>query len=136
MAKFATMEWGQLLKDHLNQSRDFKNAAKDFVASFVLTMAAAPDKNFPEDKSFYAAAKKGQILEIAEMPAGETKETDYVFKGSYENWTAVATGELDPIRAIMDKKFEIIAGDVRELLRHVKSINIMIGAIKNINTEF
>ncbi|MEW5945851.1 MAG: SCP2 sterol-binding domain-containing protein [bacterium] len=136
MPKFATMEWGEKLKEHLNGSKDFKKAAKEFAASFIMVMEPCPEKDFPTEKSFYALAKKGQVQEIAELDSHEGKKADYVFKGSYDNWTAVATGELDPIRAITEKKFEIIAGDVRELLRHVKSINIMISAIKDINTEF
>lgn len=136
MPKFATMEWGEALKDHLNQLKDFKKASKDFSATFVMIMGACPEKGFPEDKSFYADAGKGKVREIAELAPGEEKKADYIFKGSYKDWTEVATAELDPIRAITEKRFEIIAGDVRELLRHVKSINIMITAIRDINTEF
>ncbi|MFH1537498.1 MAG: SCP2 sterol-binding domain-containing protein [bacterium] len=136
MPKFATIEWGEALKEHLNQLKDFKKASKDFTATFVMIMEASPEMGLPEDKAFYADAGKGKVREIAELAPGEEKKADYIFKGSYENWTAVATSQLDPIRAITEKRFEIIAGDVRELLRHVKSINIMISAIRDINTEF
>jgi len=136
--KFGTLEWGLKLKELVNSKKEFKKLGKDLTTTFSLGMAACPEKGFPQGQAFFIKVKKGQVQDIELVsekdPAG--KKAEYVLNGPYENWVAVSNGALDPIEAITDKKFQVVSGDMRRLVKYIKHVNLMIATMKEIDTQF
>ncbi len=136
--KFGTLEWGLKLKELVNGRKDFQKLGKDLTTTFLLGMSACPEKGFPEAQAFFIKVKKGQVQDI-ELVKGKDqagKKAEYVLNGLYDNWVAAATGKLDPIEAITDKKFEVVSGDMRRLVKYIKHVNLMMATMKEVDTQF
>ncbi len=69
------------------------------------------------------------------VPSREAKRAAFIFEGPYSNWKKLIMGQLDPIHAIMMRKFKL-QGDMAKVLRYTKAASELVKTASRIPTEF
>ena len=113
-------EWATALRDEINSSPKYKQAAEKWEGSVGLVVLAEPDKNAPEDAGILMDLWHGEAREVKATTKEEAASAEFVITGSYSRWKRVAKAELDPIKAIMTGQLKL-KGNFPTLVRYTKA---------------
>jgi putative sterol carrier protein len=113
-------EWAAALRDEINNSPKYKQAAEKWEGSVGLVVLAEPDKNAPEDAGILMDLWHGEARDVKSTTREEAASAEYVITGSYSRWKRVAKAELDPIKAIMTGQLKL-KGNFPTLVRYTKA---------------
>lgn len=133
---FPSPEWVQALKEAINNSADYREAAKTWEGDFFFTIE--PDETTTLDKSvtLYMDLWHGECREayVVEDPAAH-KQPEFVISAPYAVWKQVITGQLDPIKALMTRQLKL-KGNLMKIMRSVKAANELVRCSTMVPTEF
>jgi len=129
MAKFASQEWVDLLKEDVNKNKELPKAGKGFDADIHFVVTGAGKKG---DLHFWTHMKDGRVLEAV---AGEDRKCAYTLTGDLDTWKELVGGGLDPINAIMIKRLTF-EGDMQTVMRYIKAVNLVMESVKQVPAEF
>lgn len=115
-----SQEWAQALKDEINRSPKYKQAAEKWEGTVGLVVLAEPDKNAPQDAGVFMDLWHGEARDVKATTREEAATAEFVITGSYSRWKRVAKAELDPIRAIMTGQLKL-KGNFPTLVRYTKA---------------
>ncbi|NHK31748.1 MAG: sterol carrier protein [Asgard group archaeon] len=133
---FPTKEWLLAYKDKLNgdEGKAWQEASKDWEGDFLFVIK--PDGDFTKKIIFHVDLWHGECRKVAFYNEGdELPETEFQYIGIYSNWVKLVKGEIDPIKGIMMKKFDLV-GSKMKVLRAVKAAQELIKAAQLIDTNF
>jgi putative sterol carrier protein len=105
---FPTEAWFQALVSLINTSDEYREAAADWEGDIAFLVEAEPDRG---------------------------REAAYILRAPYSRWREVVTGELDPIKAMMQGKLKV-QGDLPTIVRQVRAANELVELTQQIPTEF
>ena len=132
--KFLTREWIEAYKDVLNNSPDYKEAAKEWEGDFLFVVE--PDDKLTEKIVYYLDLWHGDCRRVDFFKEGdELPETEYQYIGKYSNWLKVINGELDPIKGILTRQFKLV-GNKAKVMRATKAAKELVNSAQKIDTEF
>jgi putative sterol carrier protein len=133
---FPSKEWVEAFKDKLNseEGKAWQEAAKDWEGDFLFVIK--PDENFTKKISFYIDLWHGECRKVDYFEK-DTKlpKTEFQYVGIYSNWIKLIKGEIDPIKGIMMRKFDLV-GNKMKVLRAVKAAQELIRNAQKIETNF
>ena len=66
---------------------------------------------------------------------GRGREAAYLLRAPYSRWREVVTGELDPVKGMMQGKLKV-QGDLPTIVRQVRAANELVELTLRIPTEF
>ncbi len=133
---FPSEEWIKAFKDKLNgeEGKDWQEAAKNWEGDFLFVVK--PDEVFSNKVVLHIDLYHGVCRSVAYFNEGDNlPETAYQYVGIYSNWIKLIKGEIDPIKGIMSKKFNLI-GNMMKVLRSVKAAQELIKTAQKIDTKF
>jgi putative sterol carrier protein len=113
-------DWAKALKDEINRSPKYKQAAEKWEGTVGLVVLAEPDKNAPEDAGILMDLWHGEARDVKATTREEAATAEFVITGSYSRWKRVAKAELDPIKAIMTGQLKL-KGNFPTLVRYTKA---------------
>jgi putative sterol carrier protein len=113
-------EWATALRDEINRSPKYKQAAEKWEGTVGLVVLAEPDKNAPQDAGILLDLWHGEAREVKATTREEAASAEFVITGSYSRWKRVAKAELDPIKAIMTGQLKL-KGNFPTLVRYTKA---------------
>jgi putative sterol carrier protein len=132
---FPTEAWFQALVSLINTSDEYREAAADWEGDIAFLIEAEPDRGLPADvwgllDLWHGACRGGGVIE-----ADRGREAAYILRAPYSRWKEVVTGELDPIKAMMQGKLKV-QGDLPTIVRQVRAANELVELTQQIPTEF
>ncbi|MGD0169557.1 MAG: SCP2 sterol-binding domain-containing protein [Smithella sp.] len=133
--KAFTQEWMDAWKKIINESKEYKEIAKEWEGSVSITVNADPSKNVLEPVYMFTDYWHGDALEFLICDAAKAQTAKFVMSGDYSRWKQVAKKELDPTKALMQGKLKL-KGDLTYVVRNVKTINKVVDLLTEVNTIF
>jgi putative sterol carrier protein len=132
---FPFEEWLDQLKEQLNTSPAYADAAKNWEGDFYFVID--PEKNSPLSDSVYlymdlwhgACRDAYRVMDKAE------KTPAYVMSGPYGKWKKVVTAKLDPIQALVTGQLKL-KGNMVMVMKNVKAAQEIIRACTRIDAAF
>ena len=132
--KFLSREWIEAYMDVLNNSTDYKEAAKTWEGDFLFVVE--PDDELGKKTIFYLDLWHGDCRRVDFFKEGDNlPETEFQYIGKYSNWLKVINGELDPIKGILTRQFKLV-GDKGKVMRATKAAKELVNSAQKIPTEF
>jgi putative sterol carrier protein len=131
--KFPSEEWIKAYKEELNKNKVYEEAARDWEGDFLFIIS--PGEGIEREIVFYVDLWHGKCRDAYMLPSREAKKTAFIFEGPYSNWKKLIMGQLDPIHAIMMRKFKL-EGDMGKVLRYTKAASELVKTASRIPTEF
>ena len=96
---FPSKEWIEKFMEGLNNSPDYKEAAKWWEGDFLFIIE--PDDKLDKQHTYYLDLWHGDCRSVDYFEEGkELPKTEFEYRGIYSNWLKVINGELDPIKGI------------------------------------
>ena len=131
--KFPSEEWIKAFKEELNKNEAYAEAAKDWEGDFLFIVT--PDEGLDREYVFYVDLWHGKCREACMVPSRDAKKAEFVYEGKYSNWKKLISGELDPIQAVMTRKFKL-SGNLVKVMRYTKAASELVKTASRIPTEF
>jgi len=133
---FPSKEWIEAYKNALNgePGKAWQKAAETWEGDFLFVVES--DDNFKETIQFYIDLWHGECRD-AKMITNENSKPDaeIQYVGTYSNWQKLIKGELDPIRAIMMRKFKLV-GNKAKVMRYITAVKELVATAQKIDTNF
>ena len=135
MVAFTTDAWFQALVSLINTSDAYREAAADWEGDIAFLVEAEPDRGLPADvwgllDLWHGECRGGGVIETE-----RGREAAYILRAPYSRWKEVVTGELDPIKGMMQGKLKV-QGDLPTIVRQVRAANELVELTQQIPTEF
>lgn len=131
--RFGSAEWLQALRDELNRSQDYADAARNWEGDFYFLVD--PEGPVAERMYMYVDLWHGKCREARVVQNPSTKTPAYVMSGPYSKWKKVVTGQLDPLQAMATGQLKL-KGNMIAIMKHVKAAQEIVRACTRIETEF
>lgn len=134
--KFPSSEWVEALKEAINNSEDYRSAAKTWEGDFFFVIEPDATTTLTEPVTLYMDLWHGECRDayVVENPA-EHKQPEFVISAPFAVWKQVVTAELDPIQALMTRKLKL-KGNLMKIMRSVKAANELVRCCTMVPTEF
>jgi len=84
---------------------------------------------------FYVDLWHGKCRDACIVPSRDAKKAEFVYEGKYSNWKKLIAGELDPIQAVMTRKFKL-SGNLAKVMRYTKAASELVKTASRVPTEF
>lgn len=135
MAVFPSDEWLGLYLDRINASSDYREAATDWEGDISFVFEAEPDKNVPDDVWAWLDLWHGECRAARVVREAEGANARYVIRAPYSRWKEVLSGDLDPVKGMMQGKLKL-QGDLPTIIRYVRAANELVHLTTTVPTEF
>jgi len=132
-ATFPSAEWLGGLEEKLNSDEKYAQVAKKWEGDLVFVIQ--PEGNLEEQLTFYLDLWHGTCRSVDYNP-GLEKYPDPVFTltASYNNITAILTGKLDPMTAMMTNKLKV-KGSLGYMMRNVPTVLDFVRCVREATAE-
>ncbi len=131
--QFGSAEWLQALRDELNRSQAYADAAKNWEGDFYFVVD--PDGPVTEPMYLYMDLWHGKCRDVAIVKNRSEKTPAYVMSGPYSKWKRVVTGQLDPLQALATGQLKL-KGNMITIMKYVKAAQEIVRACTRIETQF
>ena len=135
MIPFATPEWVAALKDSINASPAYGEAAKTWEGDFWFIVE--PDGNAGDRKLMYLDLWHGACREafLADADGEAARNPEFRISGSARGWQRVINREIDPIKAMMTNQLKV-KGNFAKIMRSVKAAQELVLCAAAVPTRF
>jgi putative sterol carrier protein len=132
---FPTQEWFEALVASINASSEYRAAAADWEGDIAFLIEAEPDRGLPTDvwgilDLWHGECRGGGLIDPQRGGAAA-----YQLRAPYSRWKEVVTGELDPIKGMMQGKLRV-RGDLPTIVRYVRAANELVRLTSLVDTVF
>lgn len=131
--KFGSDEWVQALRNELNTSKAYDDAAKNWEGDFYFIVD--PEGSVKEPLLMYMDLWHGKCRESFVAADRNVKSPAFVMSGAYSKWKKVVLAQLDPIQALMTGQLKL-KGNMVMVMKNVKAAQEIVRACTRIDTEF
>ncbi len=126
--KFGSDEWLDAYVKLWEANDELIEFLKEFNATIAYKYLDRPDIA-PK----YVRLENGHIVEYGPMP--EEKDMSYVLIANYDVWKALAFGELDPVKALMNRKMRV-TGNLSAIMKVAPGFALTLNIVQSIPTDF
>jgi putative sterol carrier protein len=130
--KFASAEWMVALKDELNQSEGYRDAAKAWEGDFYWVISGMPGA--PGDVYLYVDLWHG-ACRGANVSDATAKKPEFVIEATYPIWRKVVDKKLDPIQGMVTRQLKL-KGNMLKIMKAPKAATELVAAATRIDTEW
>ena len=133
MIKFGTEEWVQALKDAINASEGYAEAAKTWEGDFYFIVD--PGGPVAEEMVMYVDLWHGKCREACLCKDRNAKKPAFVINAGLPAWRKVIDKKLDPIQGMMTRQLKL-QGDMVKIMKAVKAAKELVECTTRVPTEF
>ncbi len=132
-AVFPSEEWLQGLEEKLNSDSHYSEIAKNWEGDLFFLIE--PTGNLKESLTFYLDLWHGRCRKIEYKPMPETHPNPaFTLTASYKDITAILTGALNPMTAMMTSKLKV-KGSMGYMMRNVPTVLDFVRVAREVTTE-
>jgi putative sterol carrier protein len=136
MADFPSPEWAQEFKKALDASAGYRDAGKDWTHGPVaLVVKSDPGLGIGEDVGLWLDLERGVCRDVKIVTRAEAEKAPFCILGEYSRWKSVIRKELDPIKAMMQKKLEL-KGQMTLIVKYVNASKELVECATRVPTKF
>ena len=123
-------EGASILREALNASSKYREAAADWEGSLLLAVGDASDGN---GAAVFLDLWHGECR-AARPPVGADREAaSFVITASADAWEDLLVGGIDPLPALMGGKLQLVRGRLFSLLPHARSARQLVAVAAVVN---
>jgi putative sterol carrier protein len=133
MVDFGTEVWVQALREAINASAGYADAAKTWEGDFYFIV----DPKTPGGKEIvmYVDLWHGKCREASLLSDRAAKQPAFVISAPEVSWRKVIEGKLDPIQGMMTKQLKL-SGDMVKIMKAVKAAKELVACTTRVPTKF
>ena len=132
-AQFPSLEWLQGLEEKLNSDEKYAQVAKNWEGDLLFIIN--PEGNLNEQLTFYLDLWHGACRSVDFNPEpGKYPDPVFTLTANYNNITAVLTGKLDPMTAMMTNKLKV-KGSLGYMMRNVPAVLDFVRCAREVTNE-
>jgi putative sterol carrier protein len=129
---FASPEWVAALKDAINSSTAYREAAKTWEGDFWFIVE--PDAGGAR-KLIYLDLWHGACRDAFLTVDESAREPEFRVSGNVKQWRRVITREIDPIKALMTNTLKL-KGNFAKIMRSVRAAQELVLCAAAVPTHF
>jgi len=133
MYKFGTEEWVEALKEAINASPGYAEAAKTWEGDFYFIVE--PGGPVEEEIVMYMDLWHGNCRDACTCQDRTTKAPAFVISASMPVWRKIIDKKLDPIQGMMTRQVKL-QGDMVKIMKAVKAAKELVECTTRVPTEF
>ena len=133
MFKFASQEWVQALKEAINSSSAYAEAAKTWEGDFYFIVE--PGGPIPHELVMYMDLWHGECRETQVYTDRVQKSPAFVISAPLPVWRKVIDKKLDPIQGMMTRQIKL-QGDMVKIMKAVKAAKELVECTTRVPTQF
>ncbi|WP_219854775.1 SCP2 sterol-binding domain-containing protein, partial [Candidatus Hakubella thermalkaliphila] len=127
-------EWVATYEKMIQESQEYKEAAKGWEGTVVIHIMANPALGLPEDSYLLLDLWHGECRSVRLVPREVGVKADYILSGELERWEAVTSGALNVTKAMMQGKIKL-KGSLAKIVRYVKASTLLTEIATHIETR-
>lgn len=132
-AIFPSEEWLHGLESKLNSDERYNEIAKNWEGDLLFFIE--PEGSLKERLTFYLDLWHGRCRNVEYKPAPEAHPTPaFTLTASYKDITAILTGGLNPMTAMMTSKLKV-KGSMGYMMRNVPTVLDFVRVAREVTTE-
>lgn len=132
-AVFPSEEWLKGLETKLNSDERYADVAKNWEGDLFFFIE--PEGNLDERLTFYLDLWHGACRKVEYQPAPESHpKPAFTLTASYNNITAILSGKLNPMTAMMTSKLKV-RGSMGYMMRNVPTVLDFVRVAQEVTTE-
>jgi len=132
-AIFPSEEWLKGLEVKINTDKKYADIAKNWEGDLVFVIE--PEGNLKEQLTFYLDLWHGTCRKVDYMPALESYPNPvFTLTASYGNITAILSGKLNPMTAMMTNKLKV-RGNMGYMMRNVPTVLDFVRVVQEATEE-
>src|SRR5258706_11121154 len=133
---FPSPEWASEFKRVLDGSSAYKAAGAGWTHGPVaLVIKADPAIGLAEDVGLWLDLNRGVCREAKVVDRAQADQAPFCITGEYSRWKSVIRKELDPIKAMMQKKLEL-KGQMTTIVKYVNASKELVECATQVPTQF
>ena len=133
---FPSEEWAAAFKTEINGSAAYRAAAATWTHGAVaLVVKADPAIGVPEAIGMWLDLDRGECKAAKVVGPDEAAKAPFCITGEYSRWKSVIKKELDPIKAMMQKKLEL-KGQMTTIVKYVNASKELVECATQVPTKF
>jgi putative sterol carrier protein len=132
-AVFPSEEWLKELEVKLNSDARYNEVAKNWEGDLFFLIE--PEGNLKERLTFYLDLWHGKCRKVEYKPQPESYPTPtFTLTSTYSNITAVLSGKLNPMTAMMTSKLKV-KGSLGYMMRNVPTVLDFVRCAQDVTEE-
>jgi len=136
MHAFPSAEWAAAFKQAIDQSQAYRQAAATWTHGAVaLVVKADAALGLPDEIGLWLDLASGVCSAAKIVTGAEAEKAPFCIRGDYARWKSVLTKELDPIKAMMQKKLEL-KGLMTVIVKYVNASKELVECATRVPTRF
>ncbi len=133
---FPSPEWAAEFKQEIDKSQSYRAAAAQWTFGPVaLVVKADPAIGIADDIGLWLDLDRGSCRDAKIVDRLEAEKAPFCIAGEYSRWKSVLRKELDPIKAMMQKKLEL-KGQMTIIVKFVNASKELVEAATHVPTQF
>jgi putative sterol carrier protein len=133
---FPSPEWAAEFKKAVQTSTAYKQAAATWTFGPVALLTKAdPALGLAEDVGMWLEIEHGNCSDVRVVTRAEAEKAPFCISGEYARWKSVLKKELDPIKAMMQKKLEL-KGQMTTIVKYVNASKELVECATRVPTAF
>jgi putative sterol carrier protein len=134
LINFGTEAWLDHLKETLNRSESYAEAAKNWEGDIYFVIEAEGSALL-EDLYLYFDLWHGQCRAATLVHDPADYRPEFIFTGNVKTFRQIIDDGLDPMKAIITRKLKL-QGNMTKIMRNVKAANQLVHCCTLIPTRF
>jgi putative sterol carrier protein len=134
MLDFGSEAWLKRLKEELNNSEGYAEAAKNWEGGLYFVIEAE-GSTLPHAVYLYLDLWHGKCQKVAVPKNPDEFNPEFTFTGNVKTFKQIIDEGLDPMKAIMTRKLKL-EGNMVKIMRNVKAANQLVQCCTHIPTRF
>jgi putative sterol carrier protein len=132
-AVFPSEEWLKELEAQINSDERYGELAKNWEGDLFFYIE--PEGNLKEQIRFYIDLWHGRCRKVDYNPSPESYPSPaFIMTSSYNNITAVLSGKMNPMTAMMTSKLKV-KGSMAYMMRNVPTVLDFVRVAQEVTTE-
>lgn len=132
-AIFPSLEWLEGLESKLNSDQKYAQIARSWEGDLFFFIE--PDDGLKEQLTFYLDLWHGTCRSVDYNPDPEKySKPVFTLRSTYKNITAILTGKLDPMTAMMTNKLKV-QGSLGYMMRNVPTVLDFVRCAREVTTD-
>lgn len=133
MPQFPSDEWIKALMVQVNESKSYREAAKNWEGDFYFVINAGP--GVPQDVFLYMDLWHGACRDAFEAAAPDDKSPEFVIRAPVASWRKVIEKKVDPIRALMTRQLKL-QGTMTKIMKYPKAATELVNCCTLVDTTW